>query len=82
MTRERGRFTPQAAEQWIRILKYVGNWVIGSMLLIYSTVFARPANPVIVGAGLALLLGYPALQALRSVNGTDHGNDSEGGGKP
>lgn len=79
MPRERPRLTPQLAEQWLRIAKYVGNWVIGSMLLIYSTVFARPANPVIVGAGLALLLGYPALQALRSINGNDHGNDSEGG---
>lgn len=75
--------SPASAAAWTRIGKYVGNWVVGSLMLLYSTVFAKPANPVIVGAGLALLLGYPALQALRSVNGNDHGNDdSEGGEKP
>lgn len=68
MPRDRRRgFSPEVADQWWRIGRYVGNWVIGAAILVYSTVFAHPANPAIVGAGLALMIGYPALQMLKSI---------------
>lgn len=75
--RERRRLTPDIAEQWWRIGRYVGNWFVGAALLIYSTVFAHPANPAVVGAGLALMIGYPALQMLKSIAHSDPPEEKE-----
>lgn len=43
-------------------------------MLIYSTVFRHPADPTIVGAALAVLIGYPAIEMLRSVSRDNNGN--------
>lgn len=80
MPRERLRLSPEAAAQWSRIAKYVGSTIVGWGLLIWQCVFVSPPSPTAVGAALALVLGYPAVELLRSRN--NHSDPPENGGTP
>lgn len=81
MPRERRRLSPDTAQQWIRIAKYGINAVVGWGLLIWQGVFVRPPSPTAVGAALALIIGYPAVELLRNRNHNNNDPPEDGGSK-
>ncbi len=58
----RERPTPQDVEQWVRIGRDALVAVVATFMLIYATIWQRPPDEFVIGAGLALFGLIPAMR--------------------
>lgn len=58
----RGSLDPDAVASWQRIGRDTVITLLGAFMLIWQTAFALTPSPLIVGAGLTLLVGPSALR--------------------
>lgn len=69
--------SPEAAREWIKILRDVATVSLAAFILIHETIASRDPNWELIGAGLTLL-GLPPALRIDELRRQRNGKDDEG----